>query len=212
MVRRIPASEPAPTLGAAGLATGRDRWTLRSGNTINGGDRAERQSDEPSVTVTSRADNCEWVESRPATTVAGDPRIAQPDSPGRMENAVRVTVEEASILQSFDPAYPWQGSRSAQFQQIGNAVPPLLARAVLAALTEGVDVGSDCIDLFAGPGGWDVGARDLGIDPLGVEYDDNACATRNAAGLRTLQGDVSALDPNDVAAMAADVPEPALVF
>jgi DNA (cytosine-5)-methyltransferase 1 len=51
------------------------------------------------------------------------------------------------------------------------------------------------VDLFAGPGGWDVAARKLGLDPLGIEFDDAACATRAAAGLRTLQADVSALDP-----------------
>ena len=55
------------------------------------------------------------------------------------------------------------------------------------------------LDLFAGPGGWDVAARELGLDPLGIEYDDAACATRRAAGLRTLQADVAALDPDDFA-------------
>jgi DNA (cytosine-5)-methyltransferase 1 len=53
------------------------------------------------------------------------------------------------------------------------------------------------VDLFAGPGGWDVAARQLGIDPLGIEYDDAACATRAAAGLLTLQADVAELDPTD---------------
>jgi DNA (cytosine-5)-methyltransferase 1 len=51
------------------------------------------------------------------------------------------------------------------------------------------------VDLFAGPGGWDVAAAVLGLAPLGIELDDAACATRNAAGLPTLQADVAALDP-----------------
>lgn len=46
------------------------------------------------------------------------------------------------------------------------------------------------IDLFAGPGGWDVAARDLGIDVLGLELDAQTCATRRAAGLPTIEGDV----------------------
>lgn len=53
----------------------------------------------------------------------------------------------------------------------------------------------ETVDLFSGPGGWDVAARELGLDPLGVEFDDAACATRAAARLRTLQADVSALEP-----------------
>lgn len=53
------------------------------------------------------------------------------------------------------------------------------------------------VDLFAGAGGWDLGAQGLGIDPLGIEYDDEACATRRAAGLATVQGDIAALDPLD---------------
>lgn len=53
------------------------------------------------------------------------------------------------------------------------------------------------LDLFAGPGGVDVGARSLGLNPLGIEFDADACATREAAGLRTVQADVAQLDPQD---------------
>jgi DNA (cytosine-5)-methyltransferase 1 len=50
----------------------------------------------------------------------------------------RITVHEAAILQSFPPDYPWQGTKSQQYQQVGNAVPPLLAEAILRPLIEQV--------------------------------------------------------------------------
>ncbi|HEX7355283.1 MAG TPA: DNA cytosine methyltransferase [Mycobacteriales bacterium] len=51
------------------------------------------------------------------------------------------------------------------------------------------------VDLFAGAGGWDVAARDLGLCPIGIETDAAACATRSAAGLRTVRADVTSIDP-----------------
>jgi site-specific DNA-cytosine methylase len=50
------------------------------------------------------------------------------------------------------------------------------------------------LDLFAGPGGWDVGIGLLGLDAVGVEIDEWACATRSKAGLATIRADVSTLD------------------
>jgi DNA (cytosine-5)-methyltransferase 1 len=53
--------------------------------------------------------------------------------PSQFKNAVRISVEEAATLQGFPPDYPWQGSRTRCFLQIGNAVCPPLARLVVAS-------------------------------------------------------------------------------
>lgn len=131
------------------------QWLVRSGSTVAGGPLAERSADEPAFTVTSRTDLWQaWPFHQPATTVAGDPRItarchheagsqganavdvadvAAGVDPG--DRPIRLTVRDALILQGFPPDYPVQGSRSKQFEQVGNAVPPPLAAHIVAALT-----------------------------------------------------------------------------
>lgn len=150
----FPASGPAPTLTEKGRS-----WVVNTGRDWKpGGDRSTAQrvpSDQPAPTIDGkgrwhreRADaprDPDWPRKRPATTVQGDPRIAQPghkaeqrdaddSSPGRMEGAIRVSLEEAAALQGFPEGYPWQGTMTQQFTQVGNAVPPPLARAVLEVL------------------------------------------------------------------------------
>ncbi|MFD4247303.1 DNA cytosine methyltransferase [Streptomyces sp. NPDC058525] len=55
----------------------------------------------------------------------------------------------------------------------------------------------DIVDLFGGPGGWDVAAQQLGLSVTGIEHDHSACETRRAAGLGTVEGDVRAYGPAD---------------
>ncbi|GGU35239.1 DNA cytosine methyltransferase [Streptomyces daghestanicus] len=50
------------------------------------------------------------------------------------------------------------------------------------------------LDLFAGPGGLDVAADVLGYRITGIEWDEDACATRAAAGMDTFRGDVREFD------------------
>ncbi|MEU1860792.1 DNA cytosine methyltransferase [Streptomyces gardneri] len=54
----------------------------------------------------------------------------------------------------------------------------------------------EIVDLFAGPGGLDVAARELGYEVTGVEFDQDACDTREQAGLLTKQGDVRDFGPD----------------
>lgn len=63
-------------------------------------------------------------------------------------------------------------------------------------------------DLFAGPGGWDVAARELGIDVTGIESNHWACETRRAAGLMTVEGDVRDYGPADFGPMDGLIASP----
>ncbi|MHA6764762.1 DNA cytosine methyltransferase [Streptacidiphilus sp. PAMC 29251] len=105
------------------------------------GERENRTVDEPAPTFTGEAHRWGWAQERPATTVCATNRIAPPGhrdrNPGgesqfASPETVRITVQEAAILQSFPPDYPWRGSRTKQFEQAGNAVPPLLAAHVVS--------------------------------------------------------------------------------
>jgi DNA (cytosine-5)-methyltransferase 1 len=138
--------EPAGTL-FFGARCNDVSWVLRNGNQPNA---ATRRTDEPAPTMAfgNNSARVEWVQERPATTVCATDRIAPPGhrdrNPGgesqfASPDTVRITQAEAAVLQSFRPDYPWQGTKTKQFEQIGNAVPPLLA-AHIAAAALGLDI------------------------------------------------------------------------
>ena len=53
---------------------------------------------------------------------------------GTVPGARRMTLEESALIQTF-PADMWfAGSRSSQYTQVGDAVPPMLGHALGAAL------------------------------------------------------------------------------
>ncbi|WP_407836207.1 DNA cytosine methyltransferase [Streptomyces sp. DSM 116496] len=98
-------------------------WVLRSNSQANA---AVRPVTEPAATLFfgNRANEYIWT-TRSTTALCS---AAAP--------AIRITAEEAGILQTFPASYPWQGTKGQRFSQIGNAVPPLLAGHLIAPHVE----------------------------------------------------------------------------
>lgn len=135
------------------VVTEKARSWLRMGT----GDNATvRSGDEPAPTVFfgARLNTVEWVlpavemmaagqtgESRardplvdPSATLTGKGTAAWVSGGPLKSESVRVQVWEAGVLQSFRPDYPWQGTKTKQFEQVGNAVPVGLAAAIVSTV------------------------------------------------------------------------------
>lgn len=122
--------EPSPEDRPRAKARRRARRLPEACARHEGGEAEESSGDGPPA----------WTRRRPATTLLGDPRVTAPGSWPRCGRRaaivrgrpVRVSVEQAAILQGFRHDYPWHGSRSQRFEQVGNAVCPPVAARVLA--------------------------------------------------------------------------------
>jgi DNA (cytosine-5)-methyltransferase 1 len=108
--RQRPVDEPAHTITGKGTAA----WIYKGGTGANATKRAASQP-APTVHFGARLNSVDWLTEVPTVTR-------------------RVTIDEAAQLQSFPADYPWSGSRTSQYQQVGNAIPPMLAEAVLGQL------------------------------------------------------------------------------
>lgn len=98
----------------------------------------------------TRDDAQELPVTRPAPAMTGKSpsqwHIVTHDNGRRTRR--HMTMAEAGVIQGFPAAYPWHGTAATQGQQVGNAVPPPLAAALLGALVlthaDGCDLDHDC--------------------------------------------------------------------
>jgi len=108
------------------------------GHVYNGGGRPiNLDAPAPTLLASMGGNRTPWVdvdgivpEYHAHLVNGGSPRS------GRVPGARRITVVEAALLQTFEASTAFTGSRSSQYRQIGNAVPPLLAAKVGGALLD----------------------------------------------------------------------------
>ena len=109
-----------------------------AGQVYNGGGRPI-DLDAPCHTVLASAGGYKthWVDTQnvaPGYTQhllnGGEPRQ------GEVPGARRMTIRESALIQSFPKNMEFSGKISSQYTQIGDAVPPLLAKALGSALIE----------------------------------------------------------------------------
>jgi DNA (cytosine-5)-methyltransferase 1 len=112
--------EPSYTIRAEGSGTAPSgtEWVLDGAHRRKSGDRTRpRQLNQPAPTIAFGHSDMRWTSGESA------------------DRDNRVTVEQAAILQGFPADYPWQGGKTSRYLQVGNAIPPPLAAAVITAAT-----------------------------------------------------------------------------
>lgn len=139
------AEEPAPTM-AFGNNSARVEWVYK--RTAGGYQRIDDAKPSPAVkpvnpSGASSAPRFDDLVVLPTSKPFVETQEAR-DLVGAPTHTVRITVAEAAVLQSFRPDYPFHGTKTKAFEQVGNAVPPLLAAHVVSAAT-GIAIRQDLL-------------------------------------------------------------------
>lgn len=125
-------------------------FTNRPAMTVTGHGLLTRSPTGQKKAVVEAAEAGEYRFRPPYTSETAEREDYQPQDSGYLSmsekyhgDAVNCTPEENAVLQSYptEPPFIWCGSKSKVFLQIGNAVPPLLAQHILAALLESKEAG-----------------------------------------------------------------------
>lgn len=100
-----------------------------------------------------------------------------------------ISTREGARLQSFKDSFVFYGSKTSQYKQIGNAVPPLLARAIAETLKDHLK-NLTFVDLFAGAGGMSEGFLSEGFQLIAAnEIEKNYFETYKQNHLEYDKGD-----------------------
>lgn len=123
----------APTVVSASKSGGYDKLKLEILTGLNdggktGGNQGARSVDQPSPSVRA----CDGTSLALRVTGGG----ANPRSPADSGGRRRLTTSECACLQDFPAGYPFQGTKTSQYRQIGNAVTPIVAQRIAEQILE----------------------------------------------------------------------------
>lgn len=115
---------PASQIGNAGPWVQPQKWAKASHPEL---------LDKPSAAVSATEYKGTNGKESTGWTAQGGPARAS-DTLWLTTGRRRLTVEECAILQDFPAGHPFHGTKTSQYRQVGNAVPPKLAEAVGRAI------------------------------------------------------------------------------